>query len=154
MTEPVVLLIVLAGSVLGVALIVMLNRAIGGWSPAVVAGEDGARRALEADVIDFEAGEGAVDVEGRSALFTETGGHRLGLVVARGDGLIARALGPGDVRQAAIEDATLVLRLNDYTLPRAEVTLDDIAPAETWAQRARALYPSAAEPEMEGARAD
>ena len=132
-------LAILGASAAAIAALVWLNSRLGGWTPASLDALETARAALEADVIGFKAGEGVLADDGRAALFTERAGDRLGLVAALGDGLVTRALGPGELRAAQCADAKLSLRLNDYTFTRIEIALGDRVEAETWRARAEAL---------------
>lgn len=138
MSETLTLLLVLTGAALGVGLLVILNVMIGGWTPMRFQDADVALRYLQRDVLGFEPGaDRVVTTDGDGALIAEQAGARLGLVLARGDGAIVRALGPADVRAVERSGARLRLGLRDYTLPGAELTLASESVARDWAERVR-----------------
>jgi hypothetical protein len=132
MDDPVILALILAGSALAVAGLVVLNRLIGGWSPAVLGDLQAAGGRLAEDVVGFEPGEGACAADGRAALVLEAGGERLGLVLTRGDRTVTRVFRPGEVDAVSRDGAALDFRFSDFTLPRARAIMADEAEAEAW----------------------
>jgi hypothetical protein len=143
MDDPIILSLILAGAALAVAGLVVLNRLIGGWSPASLDDPEAAGARLAEDVVGFEPGEGACAADGRAAVVLEADGQRLGLVLARGGRTVTRVFRPGEVDAVSREGAALDLRLADFTLPRARVIMADEAEAEAWRSRiARFARPS------------
>ncbi|MCC5996251.1 MAG: hypothetical protein JJU18_07785 [Oceanicaulis sp.] len=136
MNELVTLILILFGSALAVSLVVALNAFLGGWTPSALDNAESAAEALERDVLGFQAGDAAVaSSDKRAALVMETGGERLGLALASGASVVSRALRPGEVRSAHTDGARLVIKLDDFTLPRAELTLSSEDEAGRWAER-------------------
>ncbi len=127
---------VLVGSALAVGLVIGLNAVLGGWSPARIDSAEAAAATLELDVLGFRAGNDAVAAaDGRAALVMEADGARLGLALSRGDIIVSRALRPGEVRGAQAQGPRLVITMDDFTLPRAHLTLADETEARLWADR-------------------
>lgn len=136
MNDPVILALVLAISALSITGLVLLNRRLGGWTPARLDSLEAAGRCLADDVVGFVPGEGALGSDGAAALVEERGGDRLGLVIARGDRCVTRALRPGELIAVTREGATLTLHLADFTFARFATTLKDEETAARWAERA------------------
>lgn len=136
MDDPLILIVVLLVSAVSITGLVLLNRRLGGWTPARLDGVDAAARRLGDDVIGFEPGEGVLAADAGAALIEERGGKRLGLVLARGDRCVTRALRPEEIIAITREGATLTLHLADFTLPRIVTTLEDEPTAARWADRA------------------
>jgi len=135
MSETMTLVLVLASSVLAVALVIGLNVLLGGWKPVRLESADTAGRALADYVLGFTPSKDSViDADAKAALVLEEGGERLGLVLASADRPVVRALAPGDVRKAEAEGSRLVLTLDDFTLPRATLTFSTKDEAQRWAQ--------------------
>ena len=130
------IIIVVGASGLAIALLVLLNIIIGGWSSARLRTPEAAAEALGAGVFGFKAGDDiALDAEGRGALALEAGGARIGLAVVFGDRVTVRALGPGDVRSVSRDGARVTVRLNDYTLPGVTLQLAGGDAAQAWEAR-------------------
>lgn len=136
MDDPLILIGVLVVSAVSITGLVLLNRRLGGWTPARLESLDAAARHLTGDVIGFVPGQGVLSADVRAALIEERGGARLGLVLARGDRCVTRALRPEEIIAVHREGATLTLHLADFTFARAVVTLDDETIAARWAERA------------------
>ena len=125
----------LMGAGFGIGLIVLLNIAMG-WTRLRLDTEDKARRFLKRDVMGFEAGdEQALTTDRCGFICLEAGGERLGLVLARGDNAVVRALRAGDVRRVDRQGATLTITLYDYTLPRVVLELGRDGQSQAWAER-------------------
>lgn len=140
MSDLLLLAAVIAGSGVSIALLVLMNRLIGGWRPARLDDAAAVVSAVETAVSSFKAGpEAALDRDGRAGLVCEAGGRRLGLALVLGDRVTARALAPGEVRQVTRQGAQLTLELNDFTLPRARLALGGEEEAERFALHACAL---------------
>jgi hypothetical protein len=136
MNDLLTLAAVLLGSALAVGLVIGLNALLGGWTPSSIGSLESAAEALERDVLGFRAGDEAVAAtDGRAALVMEAGGARLGLALSRGDIIVSRALRPGEVRGADAQGPRLVITMDDFTLPRAYLTLADDDEARLWAGR-------------------
>ncbi|KAA5803501.1 hypothetical protein F1654_06765 [Alkalicaulis satelles] len=144
MNELLTLLLILFGSALAVGLVVALNAVLGGWTPSALDSPEAAAQALERDVLGFRAGQQAVACTGqRAALVMEANGARLGLALASGASLVCRALWPGEVRGAQAQGRELVISLDDFTLPRARLTLASAQQAQDWAGRITAFAEAA-----------
>ncbi|MGJ3231430.1 MAG: hypothetical protein ACFE0P_06510 [Oceanicaulis sp.] len=137
MSDILTLVLVLGASIISVALLVVLNLFLGGWTPARFSQAEAGVRAIEEGVLGFRGSAEAVMARsGRVVLVIEAGGGRLGVAATSGDRATVRALRPGEVKAVQVEGATLTLDLDDYTFPRAWLTLDDAASAQDWARRA------------------
>ncbi len=128
-------LLYLAGSIAGVALMVGLSTLLFGAKPARIAGRDAAVAHLAREVAGFRAGEAVVDSTGRAALVENQRDGTVHLVVVRGDGLVTRKLRGDSLRGCSRNGATLSLRLSDFTLPRATLALDAVDVAQAWQAR-------------------
>lgn len=139
MDDGLTYLLALIGSAFGIGLIVLLNVATG-WTRLRLDTEDKALGLLKRDVMGFRAGdEQALTPDRRGFLCLEASGERIGLVLARGDNAVVRALRPGEVRSADVQGSTLTLLLYDYTLPRAVLELGQDGQAQGWADRLTAF---------------
>ncbi len=138
------LIYLLAGSVLGVSVMVLINAWLGISRPARLVDLDDAARRLDADRVGFDAGEGVLAVDGAAALIAERSGDCLGLLVARGSDLVIRYLVPGSVRDAVVEEGSAVrLRLNDFVFAPARLRFRTADEASLWAGRLSDLQPVA-----------
>lgn len=138
MDDPLMLAAILAGSAAAISALILLNRWLGGWTPSRLDSLADAGERLGADVVGFRPGAGALATDRLAALVREEGGDRLGLVIARGDRYVTRALAPGELLSVRREGRTLTLHIADFTLSRVGVTLEDEAAArdfETLAKR-------------------
>ncbi|PWE16386.1 hypothetical protein DDZ18_13260 [Marinicauda salina] len=142
MNDVLLISLVLAGSALSIAALVALNVMVGGWSPARLDDAEAAAGQLAADIIGFEPGERVCGAQGRAALVMERSGDRLGLVLARGDRFVTRAIRAGELRETVRRGATLELRFSDFTLPSAEITFPDERSAAAWAAEAQRFVAS------------
>ena len=129
----------LVGASFGIGLIVLLNIAMG-WTRLRLNTEEMAQRYLKRDVMGFQTGDvQALTPDRRGYICLEAKGERIGLVLARGDNAVVRALSVGDVRAIEVQGSTLVLMLYDYTLPRAMLDLGREGQAQDWADRLEAF---------------
>lgn len=136
MSDIVTLAAVLLGSALAIALVIGLNAMLGGWAPPRIDSVDAAAQALERDILGFRAGaQGVAAADRRAGLVMEADGGRLGLALSQGDVIVSRALRPGEVRGAQAQGERLVITMDDFTLPRAHLTLADETEARLWADR-------------------
>ena len=139
MDDGLTYLLALIGSAFGIGLIVLLNVATG-WTRMRLDTEDKALGLLKRDVMGFKAGdEQALTPDRRGFLCVEANGERIGLVLARGDNAVVRALRRGEVRSVEAQGSTLTLLLYDYTLPRAVLDLGRDGQAQGWADRLTAF---------------
>ena len=77
---------VFLGSVVGIALMVLLNQRLGLNTPAQIYSVEEAVKRLDADQVGFVPGGASVLADDhRSAIIEEAGTGRLGLLAARGD---------------------------------------------------------------------
>ena len=127
------LLLYLVASLAGVGLLVGLSVALFGRAATTIdMGVLVARLACEWP--GFRAGERARAVAGDAALVENASDGSLHLAVARGDAIVTRRLARGTTGVVR-NDATLSLRLNDFTLPDAALTLADADLAAAWQVR-------------------
>jgi len=127
---------VLLASLASIAALAGVNAALGGWTRARIGSLDVAIAELAADLVTFEADDGVIASDGRSALAAERGGQRIGLVVTQGDRYVTRLIAPGELRHARVTaDGDLVIVARDMTLPRVTVALKNAQIAQTWAAR-------------------
>ncbi len=123
MTMPLEILVPMI--VAGLALVGLLLRLLGLSKTVRLNGPGQAEAALLADHPDVAVEQAVLDRQGRAALFRLAGGG-LALVVAFGDRLVTRVLREGDI--AAVEEmqeASLLVRLRDFTLPRVRLAAGD-----------------------------
>jgi hypothetical protein len=125
----------LLGSIAGVAMLIGFNVVLFGWRRATLASVNDAESRLTAEIPGFRLGDAAIDQVAATALVENARDGALHLVVARGDGLVTRALKYGALKALARDGRILSLRLSDLTLPRAELTLADEAAAKQWEAR-------------------
>lgn len=125
----------LIGSLAGVGLLVVLNWVLFGAARGTIASTDALAAALAHESPDFWPGAAAIGAEANAGLMENAADGRVFLAVARGDGLITRALVHGVLRDVARDGAALTLRLNDFTLPKVRLTLADEAAAQHWQAR-------------------
>lgn len=126
--------LILVASPIAIAALVAVNALMGGWRRARVATLEEAAAALQADFLTFDAGEGVVSADERAALVVDCSRDAIGLVTARGDRLVTRLLTRGGAFEVVTaEPDALVVRLNDFTFPRARLILSDPDTAQRWA---------------------
>mgnify|MGYP003118545999 CR=1 FL=1 len=128
---------ILLGSLAGM---VAVNVWLGLNEPAEIESLEAAVDRIDTDSVGFAAGEGVLAADHKAALVEEAGSERLALVVARNDSHVIRYLTPGAVRGARMgENATVTLRLNDFTFPATDLAFADGSEARHWADRLNAL---------------
>lgn len=125
----------LLGSLGGVAMMIGLAAMLFGTRSVKIATAADAIHRLNMEIAGFRAGDAALDADQNAALVENARDGVLHLVVARGDGLVIRPLRHGFVKKLTREGATLSLRLADFTLPHARLTLLDEAAAQSWEAR-------------------
>ncbi|MCW5725509.1 MAG: hypothetical protein KIS81_11220 [Maricaulaceae bacterium] len=134
------LVYVLAGSALAISALVALNHFLGGWKPARIESLDQAVARLDADFTGFTASGGVVCADGAGALVEEAGTGHLALVLTRGEDWITRRIGPAELQSAeAGGDGVLIIRLCDFTLPKARLAFSEAEEAQRWAERLNAM---------------
>ena len=135
MNDSMTHILALIGAGFGIGMIILLNIAMG-WTRLRLNTETEAQRFLKRDVMGFKVGsEETLTPDRCGYLCLEADGERIGLVLARGDNAVVRALRPADVRSAQVNGTTLMLALNDYTLPRVVLDLGRDGQAAQWADR-------------------
>ena len=124
----------LAGSLGGVAVLVLLCAALFGTRTVVIPPP----AALEAYLANLIPGfrSRAVAADAATALVERDDGS-LHLVVARGDGLVTRQLTPALLRRVEQDGPALMLRLADFTLPSVRLQFRDTDEALRWQARLR-----------------
>ncbi len=130
---------VLLGSVAGISAMVAVNAWLGLYAPAQLESLDDAIARLDADSVGFNAGEGVMAPDGKSALVTDAAGSRLALLVARGSDFVIRYLEPGQVLSVTADDTGVLLKLHDFTFAPARLSFETAEQARQWADRLEAL---------------
>jgi hypothetical protein len=132
-------LLYLAGSLIGVAMIVGLNLVLFGRAKFALGSVRDIGTRIAADLPGFRAGSGIVGNDGATALVTDSADSTIFLVKAFGDRLVTRKLSRGVVRDVSANGSMLSLRLKDFTLPNARIALESEAAAQDWEARLKAL---------------
>ncbi|WP_281300045.1 MULTISPECIES: hypothetical protein [unclassified Iodidimonas] len=123
------------GALLGVLLLIALNRFMGGWQPARLKSTAAAMARYQQDYWHDEIMDAVVDQKGRTALMALRG-HAVGLVVAMGDGFVTRRLqGPALLSIDPLADGDWAIRLRDFTLKRALILWPEDADQAVWLNR-------------------
>lgn len=134
------LVLLLLGSLAGVAAMVALNHWLGLSEPARLRDIDEAVERLDVDAVGFEAGESVLAEDGSAALVESADGRMIGLLAARGDQFVIRFLTPGQVRAARIgEGGSLTIRLADFTFAPVSFPFGDSPRIRHWADKLNAL---------------
>jgi hypothetical protein len=126
-----------AGSLAGVAAMVGLNLLLFGRARAVLDSQAVAVR-LQEDMPDFHARGVTVSADKDCALAEGVDGA-IFLVVVSGDKFVARKLVSGSLQAIARVGASLTIRFEDFTFPRARLTLVDETSARDWETRLKAM---------------
>lgn len=122
-------LVILAALVLVVGLITAflfwLNTRLGGWSPSRIEDNAHAISSLEQDHIGvrFDDESVVVATDHLSAFAFSDDHVRLGLVVAMGDRLVTRLVGPEEIGAITSHGDNQRLMLKDWTLPVIDLSL-------------------------------
>jgi len=132
-------LLYLAGSLIGVAMIVGLNLLLFGRAKPALGSIQSLGVRIAADIPGFRAGSGIVGNDGAAALVTDDADSTVFLVKAFGDRLVMRKLSRGVVRGVSANGLMLSLRLKDFTLPKARIALESEAAARDWEARLKRL---------------
>ncbi|MCH8862029.1 MAG: hypothetical protein IID51_05920 [Proteobacteria bacterium] len=138
--DPLVLLL----SVLSVFAVFLINRWLGGFTPAHLNSKADALARLKLDYPAFEEQETVVGGDGKSAILAGAGGG-IALVQAIGDRFLTRLLGPGDVKALSLEPSGnagmqhLRLRLDDFTNAAFELLLSPETNGAAWHKRLAAF---------------
>jgi hypothetical protein len=125
----------LAGSLIGVALIVGLNVALFGRAKPALGNLQDLGSRIAADIPGFRAGRGVVGNDGAAALVEDEGGTTIFLVGALGDRIVTRKLSRAALRRVARDGSALLLQLRDFTCPKARIELADEDAARAWEAR-------------------
>ena len=128
-------LIILAASAAAILALVGLNAWLGGWTPSQIDSLEAAVDRLEADYLRLSAGEAYLSEDRRAVLVADTASDRTGLVVAQGDILVTRLVGPADILRVETDSAALDLRLRDFTFPAVRIDMGEAGNAQKWASR-------------------
>lgn len=115
------------GSAIGVALVVMLNRIVGGYRKARI---DSAGDVVDALTRDhqtlFSASLSIIDRCGQAGLLLDPEGGFIGIAEAMGDRIVSRCHRASDLSgftwQMVDERAVLSLQFDDFTLPELELS--------------------------------
>jgi hypothetical protein len=132
-------LLYLAGSLIGVAMIVGLNLVLFGRPKPALGNLQKLGALIAADIPGFNAGGGIIGNDGSVALVTDGADNTIFLIKALGDRVVTRKLSRGALRAVSTDGSTLSLQLRDYTLPTAQIALDSEATARDWESRLNAL---------------
>ena len=132
-------LLYLAGSLIGVAMIVGLNLVLFGRAKSALGNIQDLGAWIAADTPGFRAGSGIVGNDGSVALVTDGADSTIFLIKAFGDRVVTRKLSRGMLRAVSADGSTLSLRLKDFTLPKARIALDSEITARDWEARLRKL---------------
>jgi hypothetical protein len=138
-TVPGMNLLYLAGSLIGVAMIVGLNLVLFGRAKPALGNLQNLGARIAADIPGFRAGSGIVGNDGSTALVTDSADGTIFLIKAFGDRVVTRRLSRGVVRGVSTDGSTLSLRLKDFTWPRARIALDSEAAARDWEARLKTM---------------
>lgn len=133
--------VVLLASLLSVFAVYLINRWLGGFSPARLDGAGDALARLRLDYPSFEEQSTLVGADGKSAVLAAAGGG-VALVQAIGDRFLTRLLQPGDISALFLEPAPgaptgqrLRLRLMDFTNTEFTIVLPPEAQGAAWQAR-------------------
>lgn len=125
----------------GIGAIVAAIHFTGGTRRARLDGAEQAAERFREDFPEEQVGEVRLTASGDAA-FLELGGGRLGLVQSFGDRFLTRVIAPADVVAChRIGDATVSLRLGDFTLSGGIYAFADPRDAEAVAARLGADQP-------------
>ncbi len=135
---------VLLASLLSVFAVFLINRWLGGYTPAHLGSTGQALARLNLDFPAFADQASVLGGDGKSAILAGADGS-VALVEAIGDRFLTRLLTPGDVAALFLETSgdaggqRLRLQLNDFTNPAFEILLTPEADGAVWHQRLAAF---------------
>jgi hypothetical protein len=132
-------LLYLAGSLIGVAMIVGLNLVLFGRAKPALGNVQAVATRIAADIPGFRAGGGIIGNDGATALVTDSADSTIFLIKAFGDRVVTRKLSRGVLRGVSADGSTLSLRLKDFTWPKARIALGSEAIARDWEVRLKKL---------------
>ena len=121
-------------SVAGIVVMVGLCQLLFGGKETSLGDVAAVAERLARDIPGFRAGQATLSRDARSALIENVQDGQIYLAVARGGDLVTRKLARGI--QVARDDGRLLLTLDDFTLPKAELELAD---AKTWEMKLKGL---------------
>jgi hypothetical protein len=133
MNDQVLQLLVSLGEV---AALVGLCALLFGRRDTPIAGPQAAASCLARDIPGFRAARSALSTDAKAALVEDARDGQVYLLVARGDGIVARKLVRGLLRGVVRTGDRLTLSLDDFTLGGAQLQLGD---APYWEARLRGL---------------
>lgn len=143
--DPLVLLV----SLLSVLVVFLINRWLGGYTPARLGGADQALARLKLDFPAFDAEATLVGSDGKSAVLAGGDGS-VALVEVIGDRFLTRMLKPGDINALYLEPGDspgnqagqkrLRLQLNDFTNTAFQILLTPEANGSAWHKRLAAFH--------------
>jgi len=125
----------LLGSLAGIALLALLCVALFGASGARIAAAHTLEAYLAQILPHFRVRNIALGEDAKAALAENDVDGTIHLVVAHGDGMVARKLSRPLLRAVERNGAVLSLSLADFTLPRAALILPDSAIAAAWEKK-------------------
>lgn len=117
----------------GIAVLVGVSFALGGWRSAKV-DETTARDRLAFDEPDFAVGEWLFSEDGKTAAAISADGEEVAYVFAVGDGVATRRMRKGAVPVEAAGE-TVTVRLGDASIGRLRLAVRDDEAAVRWAGR-------------------
>lgn len=128
--------VIAIGSVVAVALMVLLNWLIGGWQTLRLDDPQMAVKRFLEDYWDADIAETRLSDDGKAALLELRDDDRIGLVVAMGDKLVTRQLGQSDVRRVEMrkkgEAYELSVQLQEFSFAPLLLTFSREAEARRW----------------------
>lgn len=153
--------IVILASLVSVFAVFLVNRWLGGYTPAHLGDAGDALARLRQDFPSFEEKAALVGSDGNAAILQGMGGG-IALVEAIGDRFLTRMLRPGDIDALFLEPCPdsddggqrLRLRLKDFTNPEFTLTLPHGATGASWHARLSALNETAGVDKGTDQRAD
>lgn len=151
--DPLVLLL----SVLSVLAVFLINRWLGGFTPAHLHSKADALARLKLDYPAFAEQETVIAGDGKSAIVAGADGS-IALVQAVGDRFLTRLLGPGDINALFLEpsddvgEQRLRLRLNDFTNTAFKLVLTPQADGAAWHKRLAVFHDTPGQSAQEAGR--
>ncbi len=118
-------LLILAGSILGIALLVVMAKYL--WPSRSALSKEHALRRYTHENPDDKISQTIVSNDAGACLFLLEDSHYLGLVYLMGDRLTVRRIPRSDVSGALVNDNNIALTLNDFTMPQITFTLDSLS---------------------------